>query len=556
MSWVWQVLEYKGVNAATLSRLRNLYSEGITVPVVNNTPLPAIYDKRGSLRQGGTGSMEWFAFGIDPLLLFLEKNLTGILVSSSPISGPAKEGEQFPLHPYEERFKAMAYCDDVKPAICSLNEFLIADEGAALFERSAGTKLHRDPLSNKCKFLPLGKWRVKLKQEDIPTPYMRLTDTLDMVGVQLCSTWSKTRASNGATLQKKISSLIGSWRAGKFMPLILRPRSANIFALSKVWFRCASVNLREADFSAINSSLKKWVYADLLLKPDERTLFRPIWYGGLGLASVKHKSIAYLIRTFMELAANSNYHQSPFLSRLYRVHILQEDTPCPPSPSYYSNHFYQYILSAKNDGKNIIDMTTKQWYHYLIDKELLKEIKENGTEIYCLCRSERLFPNIDWRTTWGKIRYPFLSSNTATFLWKLLHELLPTEERLSMTVGNIPSTCRFECADQVATLMHCFFKCHLTNEVGSWVLNFVHNACPSVQEEKVLKLDFSAGNSLFWVTANTLQYLWNSRVSKKKVNLHSCIAHLKIEAFKLSDTTHEHLVSSILEIIEPEDHQV
>ena len=81
--------------------------------------------------------------------------------------------------------------------------FLVADQGAALFEKAAGTRLHRDPLSNKCKFLPLGKWRGKLNQEDIPTPYMRLTDTLDMVGVQLCSTWTNTRRKNGEMLQQK-----------------------------------------------------------------------------------------------------------------------------------------------------------------------------------------------------------------------------------------------------------------------------------------------------------------------------------------------------------------
>ena len=248
----------------------------------------------------------------------------------------------------------MAFCDDVKPAICSLDEFLIADKGASLFERSAGTRLHRDPLSNKCKFLPLGKWRSTLKQEDIPTPYMRLTDTLDMVGVQLCSTWTNTRRINGQTLQKKIGTLIGSWRAGKFMPLLLRPLSANIFALSKVWFRCASVNLLEADFSAVNSSLKKWLYADLLLKPDESILFRPVWYGGLGLASIKHKSVAYLIQTFLELAANPNYQHSPFLTSLYRVHVLGEDTSCPASPPYYSNQF----LSQPNNNHNPNNKTT------------------------------------------------------------------------------------------------------------------------------------------------------------------------------------------------------
>ena len=136
---------------------------------------------------------------------------------------------------------------------------------------------------------------------------MRLTDSLDMVGVQLCSTWTKTRGKNGEILQKKLSCLLGSWRTGKFMPLLLRPLSANTYALSNVWFQCATVNLREADFLAFNSSIKKWLYSDLLIKPEESTLFRPVWYGGLGLASVKHKSIAFLIRTFLELAANPRW---------------------------------------------------------------------------------------------------------------------------------------------------------------------------------------------------------------------------------------------------------
>ena len=67
--------------------------------------------------------MEWFAFGIDPLFHFLDQYLSGIPVSTLPVAGPAEEGEMFPLPPQEERFKAMAFCDDVKPAICSLEEF-------------------------------------------------------------------------------------------------------------------------------------------------------------------------------------------------------------------------------------------------------------------------------------------------------------------------------------------------------------------------------------------------------------------------------------------------
>ena len=551
LSWVWRVLECKGVKAPTIRRLRTLYANGVTVPVVNNTPMSAINDMRGSLRQGGSGSMEWFAFGIDPLLIYLENNLSGILVSSIPLLGPVKEGEVFPLPHHEERFKAMAFCDDVKPAICNINEFLIADKGAALFEGAAGTKLHRDPLSNKCKFLPLGMWSSKLKKEDIPTPYMRLTDTLDMVGVQLCSSWSKTRRKNGDTLQQRINLVLGSWRSGKFMPLTLRPWSANTFALSKVWFRCATVNLREADFTAIMSCLKKWIYADLLLKPEEIVLFRSVWNGGLGLVSVKHKAIAYLIKTFLELAVNPRYISSSFLSVLFRVHILQEDIQCPPVPPYYSKHFFDYILLAKSSGLNVVNMTTRQWYHFLLNQDLLKiQEYDGGPVVYRQCRVERLSPHLDWSTIWKRIRLSSLSSNTMSFVWKLMHHLLPTEERISSTLGNMSSSCRLGCPGNIeANVEHCLFSCLLSSEVGSWLVTTVQTVFSLANTANILNFDLPDNCALSWITANTLHYTWTKRSLKKRANLASCLADLKSEALKLEETQHSHLVDTIFGII-------
>ena len=298
-------------------------------------PRKAIFDVRGALRQGGVGSMEWFAVGIDPLLIFLERNLRGIPVISLPVLGPSAIGEEAPLPPLKEMFKLVAYCDDVKPAITDLNEFCIADNGASLFERAAGTRLHRDPNTNKCKFLPLGKWRRELTQEMIPTPYMRITDTLDMIGVQLCALWSVTRRKNGEMVRQKVQNICGSWRAGKFLPITQRPFSINTYALSKVWFRVGSVNLRESDFISINSSIKKWLYSDLFFKPEEMVLFRQVKHGGLALTSCRHKSLAFLIKTFLDLAANPSYIESSYLNALYRAYVLKENFSAPPPPPHY-----------------------------------------------------------------------------------------------------------------------------------------------------------------------------------------------------------------------------
>ncbi len=89
--------------------------------------------------------MEWFAVGIDPLLVYLDQNLKGIPISSLPVLSPLMEGEVGPLPELEECFKVMAFCDNVKLAICSSEEFVPANTGASLFEGAAGTCLHCDP---------------------------------------------------------------------------------------------------------------------------------------------------------------------------------------------------------------------------------------------------------------------------------------------------------------------------------------------------------------------------------------------------------------------------
>ena len=58
-----------------------------------------------------------------------------------------------------ETYKLIAYVDDVKPSITSMNEFSVVDRGSALFEAASGCVLHRDPASGKVKFLPLGRWK-------------------------------------------------------------------------------------------------------------------------------------------------------------------------------------------------------------------------------------------------------------------------------------------------------------------------------------------------------------------------------------------------------------
>ena len=229
MLWVYKVMSKKGLSDNVIKRLKNLYNENISIIVVNNVLGKVLKNERLSVRQGDIPSMTWFTYGIDPLLHYLERRLTGITIYTLPALGPVEENST-PPSPVVEKYKVIGYADDMKPAVTNMEEFKLVDFASSLFERRSGCKLHRDLSLGKCKFLPLGGWKNTLTQDSIPA-FMLLSDHLDTVGVELRATYTQTRKVNGDILQDKVQKKIGSWRSGKFMPLTQRPSSINTFCL-------------------------------------------------------------------------------------------------------------------------------------------------------------------------------------------------------------------------------------------------------------------------------------------------------------------------------------
>ena len=372
MNWVFMVLEKKGLSQNVINKVRNIYKDNKTTVVVNNVLGSSFPNLRWSLHQGDVPSMYWFAYGIDPLLDYLDKSLKGILICRLPEHGPALPDQLDRPSYIEQRYKVVGYTDDLKPAITSLHELHMVESAISLFEKSSGCRLHRDPASGKCKLLPLGKWRRTLNQEDMPFQFIRLSEHLDMLGVELFATPTQTKKSNGDRLQSVIKNIIGSWQAGRFMPLIQRPWSVNSYALSKLWYKCNCIDLRVQDCKGIHSKVLSWIYSDQLEKPESIILFRPIQSGGLGLHHVALKAKSMLIRSFLDTAINPDYINSLYHNALFRFYVLKEtDFADPGSSPYYSEDFFKTIVAAnENPQLNIINMSSKQWYEFLLGKEI------------------------------------------------------------------------------------------------------------------------------------------------------------------------------------------
>ena len=133
-----------------------------------------------------------------------------------------------------------------------------------------------------------------------------------------------------------LENTIGPWKADKFMPFNMQSWSVNQYCLSKVFFRTHSVDLRVMDVNKITSSVKSWMYADQLLKPEELVMYRPAIQGGLGVLHVKLKAMAGLIKTFLETAGHEKFRTSQYHSMLYRYHVVGDTSGPDPGMSYHT----------------------------------------------------------------------------------------------------------------------------------------------------------------------------------------------------------------------------
>ena len=87
-------------NGATSSCLLHIPRDSVQGRLIKNV--------RGNLAQGCPSAMNWFSYGIDPLLCFLERRLEGIPIFTLPVHGPVERSGQRRLAPLVvERFKVL-----------------------------------------------------------------------------------------------------------------------------------------------------------------------------------------------------------------------------------------------------------------------------------------------------------------------------------------------------------------------------------------------------------------------------------------------------------------
>ena len=139
-----------------------------------------------SIRQGDPLAMLLYIVYIEPLLMALERKMSGLKVAT-----------------FEQKLEA--YCDDVNVLTDNLGDFDVVNDVIKKFEVVSGAILSRD---KKCKVIGFGNWAEK---EDWPLSWMKPVKSQKVFGIFICDSYNEMLKLNWDYRFKKFSDAIYSW---------------------------------------------------------------------------------------------------------------------------------------------------------------------------------------------------------------------------------------------------------------------------------------------------------------------------------------------------------
>ena len=137
---------------------------------------------------------------------------------------------------------------------------------------------------------------------------------------------------------------------------------------------------------------------------------------------------------------------------------------------------------------NISHMKSGTWYKVLLENKVTMQSEANGTRTLKPCKVEIRNPEVDWNSTWALANMKGLNPTEKTFLWRMIHNILPTPARLfHMKIKNTPHPNCLLCDLSVpGDLTHSLLTCPFNMEVYTWLMRILQTSIPPLQPQPVM----------------------------------------------------------------------
>ena len=118
---------------------------------------------------------------------------------------------------------------------------------------------------------------------------------------------------------------------------------------------------------------------------------------------------------------------------------------------------------------NPLMMTIKEWYRFLLEKNVtMRELDQAGRSELIPFKVEMREPNVCWSECYRICRLRGLAPDDISFLFRLIHTLLPSKERLLHLTGQGSSLC-WSNSGETEDYSHLFCGCTKNTEAGEFL---------------------------------------------------------------------------------------
>ena len=186
-------------------------------------------------------------------------------------------------------------------------------------------------------------------------------------------------------------------------------------------------------------------------------------------------------------------------------------------------------------------MTISQWTRLLVEDNLTMYTLPDHTMEFIPCKAELASPTTDRDTTWQLVRLQGLGPEHTSFLWKLVHLLLPIKERIHRLSPTTSPLCTM-CNDNMIESLHQTFNSYSHNNgAGPALVAVLRNYMPTINMEKIMRLEFNDLEEdmefpTVWFTAAFLLAIWEHRQSGTRIRCYEIRAEIEGKISLLRET--------------------
>ena len=456
--YLFRILFKLGFNIRFINWIKMLYIEAESSLCINGN-ISEPFSIKKSVRQGCPLSMILFIISQEPFFRMLKFRLSNYSLKL----------------PNSLFLSIFGYADD---STVLVNDDRGIRECFAVihkYEIGTGAKLNK----SKTSIFGIGDWK-----ERVTWPVLglkQIKNNCKILGIIYDNDYHISVNMNWKSIEENITKCIGAFHSRK-LTLFQKAILINCRILAKCWYISNVYPIPIEYAKRIQKIIFKYLWGGNYEPINRKTMYLPKCRGGCGIIDISCKSKAILFKTFLKVVLDTGHPDFKLMIYYCQVRATYLIDPHGYTEAtifmspYYSELITILRLAIKT--RTFPAVNVKSIYRVLMDNDKYQS------------RAELNYPLFNWKEIWENVFNVYIEIDSRVILYKYIHEILTTNERLYMLKISDDNKC-LNCGE-LDSNMHLLYFCSLAKNLIEWFKILFFKLCKVKAKSfiQILRLDF------------------------------------------------------------------